>query len=42
MDIRAVFKGILADHLKIDTATLDNDIFPDSRDAGFTENLVRG
>ncbi len=41
-DIRAILKGVLADHLKIDRATLDNTIFPDSQDAGITENLVRG
>lgn len=41
-DIRAVLKGVLADHLKIATAKLDNEIFPDSGDAGFVKDLVRG
>jgi uncharacterized protein (DUF1501 family) len=29
-DIRAVFKGVLADHLRLSTATLDREVFPDS------------
>jgi uncharacterized protein (DUF1501 family) len=29
-DTRAVFKGVLADHLKISTAALDRDVFPES------------
>lgn len=30
LDVRAVFKGVLRDHLGVDQAALDRDVFPDS------------
>ena len=40
LDIRGVFKGVLADHLGVDRAALDGAIFPGSRDASPVRNLV--
>jgi uncharacterized protein (DUF1501 family) len=40
-DLRAVFKGVLADHLRISTATLDRDAFPDSNGIRATQDLLR-
>lgn len=40
-DLRAVFKGVLADHLGVTTATLDRDAFPDSAAARPTRDLLR-
>jgi uncharacterized protein (DUF1501 family) len=41
LDIRGVFKGVLADHLGVDRAALDGVIFPGSRDAAPVQDLVR-
>ncbi len=30
MDMRALFKGVLADHMGVDRRALDTTIFPDS------------
>ncbi len=40
-DLRAVIKGVLADHLRISTAMLDRDAFPDSTSARALQDLVR-
>lgn len=40
-DLRAVFKGVLADHLRISTGALERDAFPDSGDARAAQGLVR-
>jgi uncharacterized protein (DUF1501 family) len=29
-DLRAVFKGVLGDHLRVASSALDRDVFPDS------------
>jgi uncharacterized protein (DUF1501 family) len=36
-----VFKGVLADHLRISTAALDRDAFPDSNGVRATQDLLR-
>jgi uncharacterized protein (DUF1501 family) len=41
-DLRAVFKGVLSDHLHISTAALDRDAFPDSANVRATQGLLRG
>jgi uncharacterized protein (DUF1501 family) len=41
LDVRAVMKSVLHDHLQIAKATLDNDVFPDSKSAGYLQNLMR-
>jgi uncharacterized protein (DUF1501 family) len=41
IDLRAVFKGVLADHMRISTAALDRDAFPDSDGVRATQDLVR-
>jgi uncharacterized protein (DUF1501 family) len=41
-DLRAVFKGLLADHLGLGRATLDIDIFPGSQDVAPMRGLIRG
>jgi uncharacterized protein (DUF1501 family) len=41
-DIRSIFKGILAEHLKLSPGFIDRDVFPDSSAAPMTEGLVRG
>lgn len=41
LDIRSVFKGILADHLGIERTALDRTVFPASHDAPPISNLVR-
>lgn len=40
-DTRSLFKGILADHLKIPDSLLERSIFPDSAAAPQMENLIR-
>jgi uncharacterized protein (DUF1501 family) len=40
-DLRAVFKGVLADHLRISSAALDRDAFPDSNGVRAVRDLVR-
>ena len=40
-DLRAVFKGVLADHLRISTAALDRDAFPDSSGVRAAPDLLR-
>jgi uncharacterized protein (DUF1501 family) len=40
-DLRAVFKGVLADHVGVAVATLDRDAFPDSAAARPTRDLLR-
>lgn len=40
-DLRAVFKGVLADHLRISTAALDRDAFPDSSGVRAAHGLLR-
>jgi uncharacterized protein (DUF1501 family) len=41
LDLRSVCKGALADHLGLDEAHLETKIFPDSRGAKRSENLIR-
>lgn len=41
-DLRAVFKGVLASHIGVPRATLDQAIFPDSADIAPMAGLVRG
>lgn len=40
-DLRAVFKGVLADHLRVSTAALERDVFPDSAEARPVQGLIR-
>ena len=40
LDIRSVFKGVLADHLGVDRRALDATVFPASREATPTSGLV--
>jgi uncharacterized protein (DUF1501 family) len=40
-DLRAVFKGVLADHLRIPSAALERDAFPDSGGARAMQGLLR-
>lgn len=40
-DLRAVFKGVLADHLRVSSAALERDAFPGSTDARAAQGLVR-
>jgi len=41
-DTRSLFKGILADHLAVPEAVLENSVFPDSAGARQMRNLIRG
>jgi uncharacterized protein (DUF1501 family) len=41
LDVRSVMKSVLHDHLQIAKATLDNEVFPDSKSAGYLQNLLR-
>lgn len=41
IDLRAVFKGVLHDHMKIDSRTLETKIFPDSGGAPTISGLIR-
>ena len=40
LDMRALFKGVLADHMGVDRAILEKQVFPDSVDAGPVVGLV--
>ncbi len=40
LDIRGVFKGVLAEHLGLERRALDNAVFPGSRDARLVSGLV--
>jgi uncharacterized protein (DUF1501 family) len=40
-DLRGVFKGVLADHLRVPQAALERDAFPDSGSARGIEGLLR-
>ena len=40
-DIRSLFKGILAEHLELDDAFVENEVFPDSRGARPLTKLIR-
>ena len=40
-DLRGVFKGVLADHLRVSTGALERDAFPGSGDARAAQGLVR-
>jgi uncharacterized protein (DUF1501 family) len=42
MDSRSIFKGILADHLKVPGSVLESSVFPDSVAAPPTRDLIRG
>jgi uncharacterized protein (DUF1501 family) len=39
-DLRAVFKGVLRDHLRVSAALLDMEVFPDSAEIDGVEDLV--
>lgn len=41
MDVRSLFKGVLADHLRISDAVLARSVFPDSGSASRARDLVR-
>jgi uncharacterized protein (DUF1501 family) len=41
LDVRSVMKSLLHDHLQIAKASLDNDVFPDSKSALYLQNLLR-
>ena len=41
-DLRAVLKGVLADHLGVPLAALDREVFPDSGSAKPLRDLIRG
>jgi uncharacterized protein (DUF1501 family) len=40
-DLRSVFKGLLADHLKIDRTSLERKVFPDSAKARPLSGLIK-
>lgn len=40
LDMRALFKGVLADHMGVDRALLDKTVFPDSADIRAVTGLV--
>jgi uncharacterized protein (DUF1501 family) len=41
IDLRAVFKGVLADHLGVSSAALEREAFPDSAAARAAQGLIR-
>lgn len=41
-DLRAVFKGVLADHIGVPRSLLDTTVFPDSADVAPMKGLVKG
>jgi uncharacterized protein (DUF1501 family) len=41
LDLRSVFKGVLDEHMRIDTYTLGNRVFPDSQGAHPLQGLIR-
>ena len=40
-DLRSVFKGVLAEHLQLDPAFIERDVFPGSADAAPLNGLIR-
>jgi uncharacterized protein (DUF1501 family) len=40
LDMRGLFKGVLADHMGVDRAALETKVFPDSADAKAVTGLV--
>jgi uncharacterized protein (DUF1501 family) len=40
-DLRSVMKGVLADHLGVPLAALENDVFPDSISAKLVRDLIK-
>jgi uncharacterized protein (DUF1501 family) len=42
LDIRSVMKGVLADHIRVPTAALEDDVFPGSGKARGLTGLLRG
>jgi uncharacterized protein (DUF1501 family) len=42
LDLRSVFKGVLATHLGVGQGELETRVFPDSRDAKPLDGLIRG
>jgi uncharacterized protein (DUF1501 family) len=40
-DLRARFKGVLAEHLDVPAGALESTIFPDSASAGPIKGLIR-
>jgi uncharacterized protein (DUF1501 family) len=41
LDIRSVMKGVLADHIAVPNAALENEVFPESRKAPALKGLLR-
>jgi uncharacterized protein (DUF1501 family) len=41
LDLRSIVKGVLRDHLAIEEATLDRQVFPDSQNAGLKAGLIQ-
>jgi uncharacterized protein (DUF1501 family) len=41
LDMRSIMKSVLHDHLQIAKATLDSDVFPDSKSAVYLPDLLR-
>ena len=41
LDIRSVFKGVLADHMGVDRRALDTRVFPDSGNAAAVQGMIR-
>jgi len=41
LDMRSVIKGVMSEHLRVSTRALDNEVFPDSRQARPLTGLVR-
>jgi len=39
--MRAIMKGVLSEHLRVSNATLENEVFPDSRKARALTGLIR-
>jgi uncharacterized protein (DUF1501 family) len=42
LDLRAMFKGVLADHLRVPSAALEREVFPDSAAIAPMQGLIRG
>ena len=40
-DIRGLFKGLLAEHLELNSAFLERNVFPDSASAAIMRDLVK-
>jgi uncharacterized protein (DUF1501 family) len=41
LDMRAIMKGVLSEHLRVSNATLEDEVFPDSRKARALTGLIR-